>query len=115
MESLEKKVGGIEISTLRAQEKAYATHVAAVGGDSKWSDNDWLESGSGSSGVRGKNYQKNQNRKNNQKAKKAGGKPKENQVNRSGKVTKPPKKGCYRCGQGHRVDKCPLPYATPAE
>ena len=42
LESLEKKVGGIEISTLRAQEKAYATHVAAVGGDSKWSDNDWL-------------------------------------------------------------------------
>ena len=117
LESLEKKVGGIEISTLRAQEKAYATHVAAVGGDSKWSDNDWLESGSGSgsSGVRGKNYQKNQNRKNNLKTKKGGGKPKENQVNRSGKVSKPPKKGCYRCGQPHRVDKCPLPYATPAE
>ena len=65
LESFEKKVGGIEISTFRAQEKAYATHVAAVGGDSKWSDKDWLESGSGSSGVKGKNYQKNQNRKSN--------------------------------------------------
>ena len=70
LEALEKKVGGIDVSTLRAQEKAYATHVAAVGGDSKWSDSDWLESGSGSSGVRGKNYQKNKNRKENQKAKK---------------------------------------------
>ena len=59
LEALEKKVGHIDVSTLRAQEKAYATHVAAVGGDSKWSDSDWLESGSGSSGSRGKNYQKN--------------------------------------------------------
>ena len=118
LEALEKKVGGIEISTLRAQEKAYATHVAAVGGDSKWADNDWLESasgsGSGSSG-KGKNYQKNQNRKAALEAKKSGGKSRENQVNRSGKVGKVPKKGCYRCGQAHRVDKCPLPYATPAE
>ena len=119
LESLEKKVGGIEISTLRAQEKAYATHLCAVGGDSKWADNDWLESSSSSSTtVRGKNFLKNQNRKANLKAKKQGGggaKQKEHQVNRSGKVQKPPKKGCYRCGQPHRVEKCPLPLATPAE
>ena len=119
LESLEKKVGGIEISTLRAQEKAYATHLCAVGGDSKWADNDWLESSSSSTPtVRGKNFLKNQNRKANLKAKKqggGGGKPRENQVHRSGKVQKPPKKGCYRCGQPHRVEKCPLPFATPAE
>ena len=91
------------------------TRVGAVGGDSKGADNDWLEAGSGSgSSGKGKNYQKNQNRKNALKARKGGGKPKENQVNRSGKVGKVPKKGCYRCGQPHRVDKCPLPYATPA-
>ena len=41
LEALEKKVGHIDVSMLRAQEKAYATHVAAVGGDSKWSDSDW--------------------------------------------------------------------------
>ena len=46
LESVEKKVGGIAISTLRAQEKAYATHVASVCGDSKWVYNDWLESAS---------------------------------------------------------------------
>ena len=118
LESLEKKVGCIEISTLRAQEKAFATHLVAVGGDSKWADNDWLESSSSSPPMaRGKNYQKNQNRKNNLKAKKqgGGGKPMENQVHRSGKVQKPPKKDCYCCGQPHRVEKCPLPFATPAE
>ena len=107
-------MGHIDVSTLRAQEKAYATHVAAVGGDSKWSDSDWLESGSGSSGSRGKNYQKNKNRKENQKAAKKG-KNKEHQVNKSGKVTKPPKKGCYRCSGSHRVDKCPYPPVNSAE
>ena len=115
LEALEKTVGHIDVSTLRAQEKAYATHIAAVGGDSKWSDSDWLDggSGSGSSGTRGKNYQKNKNRKENLKAKK--GKGKEHQVNKSGKVSKPPKKGCYRCNGSHRVDKCPNPFMTPAE
>ena len=43
-------------------------------------------------GVKGKNYQKNQNRKNNLKTKKAGGKPKENQVNRLGKVKSLPRR-----------------------
>ena len=59
LEALEKKVGHIDITTLRAQEKAYATHVAAVGGDSKWSDSDWLDGAAGSSGFKGKNYEKN--------------------------------------------------------
>ena len=89
-----------------------------MGGDSKWSDSDWLDggsgSGSGSSGTRGKNYQKNKNRKENLKAN-GKGKGKEHQVNKSGKVSKPPKKGCYRCNGSHRVDKCPHPFVTPVE
>ena len=117
LEALEKTVGHIDVSTLRAQEKAYAMHIAAVGGDSKWSDSDWLDGGSGSgpgsSGTRGKNYQKNKNRKENLKAKK--GKGKEHQVNKSGNVSKPPKKGCYRCTGNHRVDKCPYPPVNPTE
>ena len=79
LEALEKKVRHIEVSTLRAQDKAYATHVAAMGGDSKWSDSDWLDSGAGSSGTRGRNYEKNKARKAKQKAAK-GGKGKEHQV-----------------------------------
>jgi hypothetical protein len=112
---LEKKVGHIDVSTSRAQEKTYATHVAAMGGDSKWSDSDWLDAGAGSSGsgARGKHYEKNRARKAKQKAAKGGQtKNKEHQVNRSGKVSK---KGCYRCSGAHRVDKCPYPFVTPAE
>ena len=50
-----------------------------------------------------------------QNTKKGGVKFSDNQVNRSFKVSKPPKKGYYRCVQPHRVAKCSLLYTTPAE
>ena len=78
----------------------------------------WLDGGVGSSGsgARGKHYKKNKAKKAKQKAAKGGQiKTKEHQVNRFGKVSKPPKKVCYRSSGSHRVDKCPYPFATPAE
>ena len=48
-------------------------------------------------------------------AKKGGDKPYDNQVNRSGKVSKPFKKGYYKCGQPHILARCSLPYTTLAK
>ena len=60
LEDLEKKCGHIDLVTLRAQEKAFAAHMAAVGGTSKWSDSDFVGD---SSKTRGKNYAKNKKAK----------------------------------------------------
>jgi hypothetical protein len=92
LEDLEKKCGHIDLVTLRSQEKAFAAHLAAVGGTSKWSDSDFV--GESSSKPKGKNFSKNKKAKERKKAK--GGKGKEYGV-QGGKVGKAPKKGCQRC------------------
>ena len=50
-----------------------------------------------------------------QNTKKGGGKFSDNQLNCSFMVSKPFKKGYYRCVQLNRVAKCSLLYTTPAE
>jgi hypothetical protein len=104
-EDLEKKVGYIDMVTLRSQEKAFAAHQAAVGGSSKWSDSDFLDKSSKPAG-KGKNFVKNQKQKLRKKAK-GKGKGKEHGV-KGGKVNKGgPKNGCHRCHGNHYLVDCP--------
>jgi hypothetical protein len=107
LEDLEKKCGHIDLVTLRSQEKAFAAHLAAVGGTSKWSDSDFV--GESSSKLKGKNFSKNKKAKERKKAK--GGKGKEHGV-QGGKVGKSPKKGCHRCKGAHYVSECPKAPST---
>jgi hypothetical protein len=105
LEDLEKKVGHIDMVTLRSQEKAFAAHQAAVGGTSKWSDSDFTGDTTRSTG-KGKNAAKNRKSKEKKKAK--GGKGKELSV-KGGRVGKSPKNGCHRCKGPHYVSECPKP------
>ena len=106
LEDLEKKCGHIDLVTLRSQEKAFAAHLAAVGGTSKWSDSDFVGE---SSKTKGKNFNKNKKAKERKKAK--GGKGKEHGV-QGGKVGKSPKNGCHRCKGNHYVSNCPKAPST---
>jgi hypothetical protein len=112
-EDLEKKVGYIDMVSLRCQEKAFAAHQAAVGGSSKWSDNDFLDKSSKPAG-KGKNFVKNQKQKL-KKKNKGKGKGKEHGV-KAGKVNKGgPKNGCHRCGGHHYLVDCPKSVESMAQ
>ena len=112
VEECEGRVGHLDMSTLRAQEKAYLAHKLAVGGKNSDSDDP---------PQRGRWYNKNQKKK---AAAAAGGGDSELRGTSGGGVgggkgkgkgkkrKGVPKAGCYRCQGPHFVGDCPLPYAT---
>ena len=108
VEDCEGRVGHIDISTLRAQEKAYLAHKRDVGDKSDSEDNP----------KKGRWHNRNQLKK--KKAAEdlrgtSGGGVSGAKGGAKGKGKKkkgPPKAGCYRCGGPHFVGDCTLPLAT---
>ena len=109
VEDCEGRVGHLDISTLRAQEKAYLAHKRDVG--------DKASSDSEDHPRRGRWYNKNQKKKKaaeDLRGTSGGGVSgaKEKAKGKGKKRKGPPKAGCYRCGGPHFVGDCPLPLAS---
>ena len=108
IEDCEGRVGHIDVSTLRAQEKAYVAHRRDVGDGGADSED---------TPKKGRWHNKNQQRK-----KKAaddlkgtsGGGVSGAKGKGKGKAKKkgPPKNGCYRCGGPHYVGECTAPLSS---
>ena len=111
IEDCEGKVGHIDVSTLRAQEKAYLAHKRDVGDGANDSDD---------SPKKGRWHNKNQSKKQKKAAEDlrgtSGGGVTGSKGKGKGKGKKkgPPKKGCFRCGGPHYVGECTAPLSTPS-
>jgi len=108
IEDCEGRVGHIDVSTLRAQEKAYVAHRRDVGDGGTDSED---------TPKKGRWHNKNQQRK--KKAAEdlkgtSGGGVSGAKGKGKGKAKKkgPPKNGCYRCGGPHYVGECTAPLSS---
>ena len=107
VEDCEGRVGHIDISTLRAQEKAYLAHKRDVGDKSDSEDHP----------KKGRWHNKNQKKKKaaeDLRGTSGGGvSGAKGGAKRKGKKKKgPPKAGCYRCGGPHYVGECTAPLSA---